>query len=216
MGKMNFVWVFKRSDEFELRHSLRLVRKYYPDANCIVIGDRPKECLFDVHIPHKQDHRLRSTRITKMIVDICHKYDDFILMYDDIFLSDRFDLSKSYHKGELYENVRNPTAYNRCLINVNELLKYEGKTTLNYECHQPQLFNSKKLLKVLKQIDWVENEHVLKSLYCNWYNLGGERITNLKIKMGYLKNAQKFWNEYGCFSTREDMPRELYNWIKEL
>ena len=211
-----FVYVFKKSPEYEIRQSIRLVRKHYPNHPVWVIGDKPKEVIIDKYIKHSQKHRLRSTRITMMIVDICHLTDQFILIYDDIFLSERFDIRKHYHKGELYNKVRNPTGYNKCLLNTQEFLNYNNKPCLNYECHQPQYFNSKKLLNLLDMLDWVNYEHVLKSIYNNWYELGGEEIINLKVKGDHLKRAKKYWDEYGAFSSAEDMPPNLKNWLKTL
>lgn len=213
---MNFIWIFKKSPEFELTHSVRLVRKFYPSAKCVVIGDKPKQVIFDEHIEYKADlKKLRSTRVVEMLILACEHYDDFILMYDDIFVSKSFDLDKYYYKDELYNRNRGH-GYQKCISNVHDFLLYHNKPILNYEAHQPQKFGSKKLLDVIDMIDYEKNECVLKSLYCNFYDLGGEKIINLKTRGNVLKKAKEYWKEYGCFSTGDEMPQNLKTFIRGL
>ena len=207
----NFVWIFKKSPEFELRHSVRLVRKFYPDADCWVIGDKPKQVIMDKHIPYKADlTKLRSTRVVEMLKLACDNVDEFILMYDDIFINKSFDLDKYYYKDELYNRSRGH-GYQKCISNVHDFLLYHNKPILNYECHQPQKFNSKQLLDVIDM-----NECVLKSLYANYYELGGEKIINLKTRGNVRKKAEMYWKEYGCFSTGDEMPSVLRTYIESL
>lgn len=212
------VYVFKKSNEFELSQSVRLARKNHPKHPIWLIGDKPKSVEVDKYIPHNQNYQdCRATRITRMLLEVTELTPEFILMYDDIFLNDTYDFKKLHHKAELYIR-KSSNGFQKCISNTCEALLYFYKPIKNYECHQPQLINSSKLKEVLSILNWEKNDHVIKSLYFNYFDLGYEdiRSENLKVRGSFKKTAQKFWDTYGCFSTSECLTHQDKVFIESL
>jgi hypothetical protein len=212
MGKSYvFLYVWKQSNELELSESIRLVRKYFFQPRIIVVGDKPKTPI-DQYIPHKQIGNNRGARTTGSILEACKHLDEFVLMWDDQFISDSFNPETTYHRGELIVDKKQGN-YSIAVHNTINFLEHYGKPTRNYECHQPYLFNSKKLVEVMDKVAH-EHHHLIKSIYCNWYELEDAYLENLKTE--HVSKAKTLWNKYGAFSTADNIKQEMVNFIKTL
>lgn len=205
---MNVLYIYKHVDNFDITNSIRILKECEQLVNIFIIGDDPKvEGV--THIPHKQMQTNRSSRVFVMILKACGILDDFVLMYDDTFISESFDLKKYYNCGKLKYNQRKPNGYQKCIKNTIDFLEYHKKTTLKYDCHQPMLINSKKFLDMCGNINWMNVDLLPKSLYGNWYELPSTEIENLKASS--LTEIKRKYNQYGCVSTT-DQPNQF---IKE-
>lgn len=209
----NFLYVYKAGKNNEIADSIRLARHFYPSKKIFVIGDKPK--VEDViHIPHKQVSFNRFTRVITMMIDAFSHMDSYILMNDDFFISDRFDLNTYHTCGELRFNPRKPLGYHECLKNTKQWLEYYNLPILKYDCHQPMMFEKEKFLPLLDKLIWKEQMVLIKSIYGNYYKLPNIQIENLKVR-SHSEMLNK-WQKYGAFSTADNMPKSMVDFIQAL
>ena len=200
-----FVYPYKlKGDNFCIEHSIRMVRKYYSDAEIVTIGDR---CGFeDVNIPFKDSFKDRGSNVTAKCLQSAFVYDSFIYMNDDFFINDRYDLNITH--GSLHDLERKDRAsanWNTATTNTMHWLKYNGHTIRSFECHQPVVFDSKRLIDLMSQIEWKENPHFIKSLYFNVHvPIRFQPIDNTKLIKFDKKRASSLLSIHGCLSIGGD------------
>ena len=208
-----FAYVWRNSNsEFEISQSVRLVKKYFPDCKVVVIGDKPSIKGVDEHIQHRQVEPTRFGRMSGSVRKLCTLYDEFVLMYDDIFLNDKYDFIPK-NRGELkpYGN----TNYQDIITKCKDYLSEKNLPTLNYECHQPELINSKKFNEIFKNIN-KNTPHFIKTIYFNHLDLDSDTIPNLKVDSHNVIRAKKLWRQHHCFSTGEGLSNEMRAFIRSL
>ena len=213
MNKQIFLWVWIKSDELELRSSVHLVRTHYPDSVIALVGDKPVNVNIDLYIPFKQRGNIRASRVTSAVLHASEQCEDFILMYDDIFLNTGFDFKTALYKGDLKREKPNGN-YQQCVVNSRMFLEHHGKPTKNYECHQPQLINGRMLNELMELVEWQDNYHLIKSLYFNWYDTPFLKSRNLKTPTGH--EAKRLFEEHRCFSSCGGLRHDLKSYIKAL
>lgn len=196
---LHFCYIFRNtSGTFEIENSIRIVKILYPNSEITVIGDKVNNIN---HIPfnHKANTN-RASRVALMLLELAKRFDDFILMYDDIFFSKSVDLKLNYTCGNLVQ--KNNKGYNLCIVNSIEFLQYHKKNIKNFDCHQPMLFNSKKLKEMYEFID-INQSHLPKSIYGNFYNLKSKEIDNLKVQT--FNQFKERLNDFGMVSSSDSM-----------
>ena len=208
---VTFLYVWKKSNEFELSNSIKLLRKNYPDCKIALVGDVTK-CNVDQYIPYIQKGDNRATRVTGAILHAATLLDSFVLMYDDIFLNNGFDFSNAYHRGQLKPDNKVGN-YNKNIVNSLKFLEYHNKPTYNFECHQPYLFDSNKLISLFKLIN-TEHHHLIKSIYCNYY--GYEDGFKPNLKTNNIREAKKYYQNHRCFSSTDDITTDMQKFIVSL
>ena len=207
---MNLVYLFQNSPEWELEHSIKLVKKHFPTANVYTIGDKPM--LKGVEkITHKQKGTNRATRVTSSILHACDLFDEFIIMYHDIFLNQWYDFNERYYRGEL-SNRYQKNNYQLHVNNTYHFLNYHKKTVYNYECHQPFKINSAKFKELMEIVNW-EFHHLPKSLYMNFYEKPTKEIPNLKTNEP--SKARLHFELLSCFSSCENINPKIKEMILE-
>lgn len=210
-----FAYVFKKiNSEFELSQSVRLVKKFFPDSKIVVIGDKPTINGIDEHIPFVQVGATRYERMTRSVIRLCNTFDEFVLMYDDIFLNNQYEFTPK-NRGELYEHGMINTNYRKIITNCRNILQSRNLPTLNYECHQPEIINSKKFLEIIGTIDITE-PHFVKTIYFNHLQPEPDTIPNLKADGHNIIKAKRLYRQHHCFSTGEGLSREMKNFIRSL
>jgi hypothetical protein len=65
------------------------------------------------------------------------------------------------------------------------------------------LFNSQMLIDLFNAIEWKSHNHFIKSLYGNVYDIPAIPATNLKLNDPKISMAERFLNDFGCFSIGE-------------
>ena len=208
---ITFLYVWKKSDEFELENSVKLARKNYPNCRIVLVGDEPKTKV-DLYIPHRQVGKCKAKKTSSSILHAAKQLENFVLMNDDTFLNTGFDFTNAYHRGQLVAD-NNLGNYNLNIINTIKFLEYYNKPLYNFECHQPFMFDSDKLLTLFNTIE-IEHHHLMKSIYCNYYNLENGFKPNLKTNN--VKDASKHYENNRCFSTTDDITRDMKNFITSL
>lgn len=211
-----FAYVWRNvNTEFELSQSVRIVKKHYPDSTVVVIGSKPTINGVDIHIPHHQTENTKFERTTNTMKKLCSYYDEFILMYDDIFFNEKYEFTPK-NRGELCVTSKMNTNYQDIIRNTRKMLEEKGMPTLNYECHQPEKFNSKLFLAMLKTID-VTKPHFFKTLYFNYYPpKETNTIQNLKAPANAIIKAKSLIHQFHCFSTGEGLTADMRSYIMSL
>ena len=203
---MKFVYPYKRKqDDFSIINSMRCVFKYYPNAEIFILGDDPETQLKFKHMKSIRHHSNKGSNVTAKILQFANNYPgDFVYMNDDFFINDDFDFSIVNGSVEMLEQKpgKASVGWNQAVDNTRHFLEHNKRPIRSFECHQPVIFNSKILLHTMNQIDWVNNNHFIKSLYFNInVPIRFNPIDNVKLIEPNLTKANKYLNEFGCLST---------------
>jgi hypothetical protein len=196
---MTFVYPYKRSpDDFEIIQSMAWIRRIQPDATIYTIGDAVPGAL---NIPCTQFNNIRGVDVTNRILTFARTIGgDFIYMNDDFYISEQWIADVVYFKGNLTINPNHPEHYQEAARNTAEFLMHNNFPINNYECHQPVMMNSEKLLKLFDNINWQDGNHFIKSIYLNVYKCNAHPGDNVKIHNINIPKAIEFLGLYGCFS----------------
>lgn len=192
-----FVWVYvaRLAESDEIQYSIRSVRKFVPDAEIVICGDRPKG--FDGPVIHSPRVTARSVRkrfgyrpslrfikwvdsIVKLqaIIESPYVSDDFLWMYDDTFLC----------RPTTFEELAIPR-YSRPSVSVNRTefhrrkddwkevrrrtfndLDQHGLPTADYSTHFPTAYNKRLLQKTIAEFAPWKRPRLIESLYLNHHS----------------------------------------------
>lgn len=196
---MDFVYICRNGENEELRYSIRSVIHFYPDAKIHIFGGKPK--WYSGEFIEVKDMGNKFDNIDRCYDAICNSnLNDFILMNDDFYIIDKPNSFVHYYDGSLEEKIQKHMSmyglskYARVLSEANKKLKKMGiSNPLNYDVHTPMLFNREKLS------DIVLMSSAPRSMYGNIYNVGGEKIVDIKI---YKHTKDVYINGY--FLSSED------------
>lgn len=111
----------------------------------------------------------------------------FWLFNDDFYVLKRVRSEKPYIRGTLQKRVKDieskhmgmQTAYSRQLRRTIHVLKRNGYKQLDYALHVPMLINRKGAIEV---INTFPDSPMFRSLYGNYFDLGGTQIDDVKIQ----------------------------------
>lgn len=188
----------------ELRYSLRSIEIFANGAgNVFIVGEHPawmnsepqkQEGIFInnnhiIHIPTKDKFGSQRNIHEKIKLACLDKRvsDDFLFWNDDFFLMDFIDCENyPYHRyGILEDKISKRIAndgYRRAMENSQRFLKEHDRCTMYYDIHCPIIYNKKKYLELMDQVDWsVPNGYVIKSLYANYWQVPSVFMPDLKI-----------------------------------
>lgn len=109
----NFVWVLGSGSNWEdneIRYSIRSVLKFHPDANIMIIGERPSwfRGLRHSFVPDADD--CPYVNQWKKLEHACRLFDEFIYMDDDFYLLRPFR-PFHYRLGKLAEFLQKPRGH---------------------------------------------------------------------------------------------------------
>lgn len=174
----------------ELRYSMRSVEKNLPHAKIIVVGWKPKFLKGAVHIPADDPYQSKlKNSIAKLAIAAMHPEvsEKFVLMNDDFFIMKPMDGVKLYHRGLLEESLaKHPTGegyYSDAIKLTRDILKIAriGEPK-DYSVHGPMLMEKKKVREIVEMIDPTATGYLFRTVYGNWFGLGGEQVDDVKIK----------------------------------
>lgn len=199
---MRFIYPYKKkSDDFNITHSIASVRRVFPDADIYIVGDA---IAGEKNIPCNVISTDRGVDVTNKILTFARQHQgDFIYMNDDFYINEKFNPLASVYCGELAVNSSHAPGYQDATRNTLEFLKHYGYSTINFECHQPAMMNSEKLITLFDSIDWKNANHFIKSIYLNIHKPELIEGVNLKLKDN-LFMANSYLNVYGSFSTSDE------------
>ena len=205
-GKYDIVYMVKDSaPNEELRYSLRSIEKNWQSHGDIwFFGGCPEDLEPDFWTPvvmiptiGKWENTYRQMRL---ICECDEITDEFWFFNDDFFVMHPTteDLPQQYN-GLLQDVIREVESYSKdesTMYWTNQLrvlidwAEREGYGTVNYEVHKPMLINRKKMLAVMNKYPDVL---FTRSLYGNYYKIGGENTGDIMIKhpedrIGWIKD----------------------------
>lgn len=200
----------------ELRYSLRSICENMEFKRVWIFGGCPLNILPDVRIRVEQIGATKWDRVRNMYKMVCENKeitDNFIMFNDDFFVMQPTDHIDALYRCSLDEHIKileptKPSAYSRLLRDCRETLTGEP---LSYELHTPFIFNKKKLLTML---DSFPEQHCTRTMYGNIYNIGGERVNDIKIfnsKPAFdYKNSQFLSTDDPVININND----IWRWIR--
>lgn len=206
-----FVSAFAKKD---LKYSIRSVAKNLEYNKLIVYGGKDYNITPDLY--QKNINQIGATKwdkVKNMYKRVCEDdriSEDFILFHDDFFimkpikeLNVEYRMSLEEHVQTLKNNYGDiMSEYCKLLKKADGLLKDLGKSRYSYELHKPFIFNRKKLLEILESFP---NYNCIRSIYANYYELGGEKTHDVKI----FNNKVDFdYKEEKILSTDDSILRD--------
>lgn len=170
----------------ELRYSLRSL-KNFPHRNVWFYGGCPEGLHPDFYVYVEQSEHNKWLNVNKMLRLACENpkiSKKFWLFNDDFFVMEKVEEPTNHYHGDLYKRIvqlENKygkfTEYSKLLRDCCKELESLGATTKNYTLHVPMLFDRAKARELFK----ITNFHGFRSLYANYFNIGGTDMKDNKI-----------------------------------
>lgn len=173
-------------DNEELRYCLRAIEKNLKGYRDIyLIGEKPHWITNVKHVEAK-DESSHEVNIMRKIITGCNipeLSDDFIFFNDDHFLIKEVDAITYpyYYYDDLWRKVIG-SSYRESCNNTRNVLLNNGKGIKHFDIHCPIVYNKDKFKKCMNTFDWkVRSGYIIKSLYCNIYEIEGEEMKDCKF-----------------------------------
>lgn len=226
-GEYDIVYFVKNSPyNEELRYSLRSVEENWAYRDVWFYGGLPMKLEPDHYRHVKQNSPTKWQNVRNMMIEVCKNdeiTEDFWLFNDDFFILRPIikDFGPRYD-GTLttkIKEVRNKrhgsdSEWSRNLGRLKKLLEDNNKPEYCYAIHEPMLVNRKKMLEVLEKFP---KEPMIRALYGNWWNIGGEQEKDPKYSMPEAKDLPAKLKEHDIVSTSDDSFRSGYigKWLRD-
>lgn len=171
----------------ELRYSLRSVQANFQHRRVWFFCGCPDGITPDGYVRFKQTGRnkwQKSTSTFRKIAETDAVSDDFWLFNDDFFVMQKVIDLPYMIRGSLTDRVagirekRTVSGYANGLDTARESLETRGLTTYDYALHVPMLINKWKAIEV---IDEFPECPMFRSLYGNYWKVGGITVPDVKI-----------------------------------
>lgn len=178
----------------EILYSLRSVEKHLKNFRKVfVIGYKPN--FFNqnvIEIPYKDIFSNKSRNIMAKIHRAASDErisENFILFNDDYFLLQDTDAPTYpyYYNNGIKETMeRQFNNYRYYVKETLQVLKSANKTTLHFDLHKPIVYNKEMFKTMVGEYNWdIPRGYIVKSLYCNHFNLPGTLAQDHKINYPY-------------------------------
>lgn len=188
MMKYDIVYILKNNiDSEEIRYSVRSVVENFPYRKIWFYCGCPDYMIPDEHVQFEQIGSSKWDRSTYALAQVCKNDDiteDFWLFNDDFFVMQKVTNLSPCYRGTLQKRCRDingrgmPSGYSRQLNRTAHILRINGYKQLDYALHIPMLINRKKAQEVLNKF---QGYPMFRSLYGNYWDVGGEKIKDVKI-----------------------------------
>jgi hypothetical protein len=219
---MDIVYVCRGGENEELRYSIRSVVANIETANNIwVVGDKPDWYSGNFvpvdNIGGKYDNIRNAIKVACNTPEIS---EDFILMNDDFFVTQKLNSVVCLHGGllinrsERHRAAAGPNLYANLLARTDRELKRMGiKKPLDYDLHTPMIINKTNMLNV------VDYKLSVRSVYGNVYNVEAQESLDVKVygnsKMIVLSSTTSNGTPYlssedSSFNTMSDDLYEMF------
>lgn len=188
----------------ELVYSLRSLEENWQYNKVWFYGYKPDGLIPDKYGKYNQVGLNKWDKVRKMLYAICvdeRVTEDFWLFNDDFFVLKPLTTKENLYNGKLMayierveRKIGGPDGYTCRLRETAAALEKAGLDTLNYEVHKPMLLNRHKLLEILEKFPDIPG---FRSLYGNYWEIGGVNCHDMKIKILNFNNmyaVENFWN----------------------
>ena len=184
---MDIVYILKNKiDPYELRYSLRSLR-HFPHDKVWFYGGEPEGIKADRQVSYLQTGTNKWEKVRNSLRMVCENNEitsSFWLFNDDFFCMKDCDGIPAIYNGTLQDRIRElrqrhgASEYMSKMIQTEALLRRRGLPTRNYAVHMPMLIERQKALEVLNVFDRFP---MFRSLYGNYFDIGGEDRPDVKI-----------------------------------
>lgn len=221
---MDVLYILGAGSKFknrELKFSLRTLQKHLKDVDRVVIvGENPG--FLSPEVTFKYIPEAEGNKEYRIAAKICNAIkagvvsNDFLFFNDDFFLTQNFSAKNYPYYFKSYLNIyKQDDAYSKALQQTHDYLYNIDKAVKNFDVHLPIIYNASKFL-ALENV-WNDSQKlqfglVVKSTYCNYYNIKGlkHHDTKLRILQTY-KDFERIYNthlftcyDYGFVNGVED------------
>ena len=215
-----FVSAFPRND---LLFSIRSVAKNLEYNRLWIYGGKKMNIQPDGYVRiMNQIGATKWDKVRSMYKEVClndNITEDFIMFHDDFFIMKPMKNIEPEYRGTFESHIKTVEAkfgdkinnYTSLLRHASKTLKNANKSQLSYELHKPFVFNRKKLLKIL---ELYPNEHCIRSIYANYYKIGGKQTYDIKI---FDEKPNFDYTKEKILSTNDDINiegNECWEYIK--
>lgn len=179
---MDYVYICRSGNNEELRYSIRSVVKNLPNANVWVIGYKPD--WYSGNFMSVPDVGNKFDNIYNALISMSKNDEisnDFVLMNDDFFVTDKMDSIPVMHGGLLKDKIN---AYNEIVRNslyvrilkstLDHLIEVGVSNPIDYDIHVPMPMNREQISKLTRR------KLFPRSIYGNLANIGGQQIADVK------------------------------------
>lgn len=173
----------------EIRYSMRSVEKNVPHRNIVIVGYLPRFARNVVHVPCRDPYRNKlqnSIHKTAKIVKEKRISERFAIMNDDFFFLKPLEKILNFYKGSMAEMIRtHPTKngyYFEAAKRTRDMLKEKGIVPKDYSLHYPMILEKRKVARILSMFDHRAEGYLFRTVYANYYNLGGYVRKDSKVK----------------------------------
>lgn len=195
--RTTFVWVYVAAlaESDEIQFSIRSVRKFVPDADIVICGDRPPG--FEGTVIRSPQVTVKSVRhrfgykpsqrfikwvdsIAKLqaIIESPHVSDDFLWMYDDTFICRPTTFEELAIPRYSRRNVpvdskpkqRRKDAWQEVRRRTFNNLHASKLPAADYSTHFPTAYNKRLLQKTIAEFAPWKNPRLIESLYLNHHS----------------------------------------------
>lgn len=220
---MIFVWIYvhgpsdyaKTGRFYELDYSIRSVKKYYRGkSRCIVVGDDPE---LDVeYIPveriesSKWGYYRHFDQIKKLKAYLSEVNEDFVLMYDDIYLLNyvsKRDLQQVYAKcaindvSEYIAERKGDPSYKRCWMNTYNRIREFRDDLWDWETHLPRFYEAEKLNYIIDRYNLTKVDYLAYSLYAAEFS-GEPKVIDETVQSKVIEYTPHHTNWERDFSAK--------------
>jgi hypothetical protein len=172
----------------ELRYSLRSLQNVEHDNVWIVSGSLPGWAAANL-LPVGDMTSGKSRNLMEKFrqVAACGDISEDFIYFNDDFFAVAPTQAPNWRSGTLDEyqgRVRRKycLSWRESMCVTRQVLVDSGQTTHDYEMHLPMVFNQQRLAEVLSQVEGYEIQ--VRSLYGNYWQVGGEERDDVKISNG--------------------------------
>ena len=181
-----------QSDYSELKYSLRSIERFYRGNEVVIIGSKLPDWIDNVTWIRVEDIPNRKQLTIKYKILAALEYtDEIYFMNDDVYLLEP-PTFKYYYHGDL-ASVGESGA--RPLL---KQLQSFGKPTKNFDGHFALVYRN----DFKKVMDNFAHDVIVKSAYCNYLEIEGEKIADNKI-IGKKVDIKQFIEDRNSISTGE-------------
>lgn len=188
----------------EIRYSLRSLEKYLKDYRKVfIIGHKPDFLNENaIHVPFQDVYTNKARNIMAKVHWMAgdqRMTHEFMMLNDDyFFLKDLSALNYPYYyKCDLTLSSKiNHNEYSKHCEATLTTLTQAGLKTKNFDVHRPIIFHKFKLKQMCSKFNWhIKYGYILKSMYCNYWNIEGILEEDVKISRQIPVNIIQKLNE---------------------
>lgn len=173
----------------ELTYSIRSVVANFPHDKIWIYGGCPENIKTDNYVHITQVGPTKWDKVRKMYQAAVNNpgiSDDFFLFNDDFFIMQPLEFMPVLYRATLPEHILEiemkhgdrPSEYTKLLRTTYRNLLPYTEDVLSYELHIPFLFNKARLKKIMDKFPSI---HATRTLYGNYFKIGGDRMSDVKV-----------------------------------